>query len=830
MKIEKWTCGEISFTAQDSYNDSFNDVDLTVTFKSESGTVLIRPAFWDGGNVWRVRFAPTELGVWQYTTSCTNKGDKGLHQIIGEVECVPYEGELDIYKHGFVRVSDNSRYFVYDDGTPFFYLGDTHWLMPKEEFDTSNVEGIDSQFKFCVDYRLSQGFTVYQSEPLSAYLVSFANGVNEKVLDGIHKQLDNRFAYIAEKGLLHTNAQLFFASEIQNKCYTPEYIVKLTKMWSARYGAYPVMWTVAQEVDPDFYTHADVAKWAIVGETLYLNDCYKHPLTGHMCNENRCFANNTLWGNKYYHSWFGMQPQGMSNKCFKEFYDYKPTKPIINYETGYEHLWNSEAGALNAGYRAFLNGAFGYGYGAHGVWNGNNAFNSWMDYGGYMRWFEGMMLPAAKKLWYMREFFMHIDWYNITPCFDDDGYYSHRNGLTLAHLGEDALLYDYTTKGMETEIKGLTNSKYDLLVYYPNNGNYCFLGVVSPIDGCVTLPSKETAETVMFILAVNKNKYIDMPLSIRSRSRETLLRYKGEVLQLEANKAVTWSVDDADIATVSQSGVLTANGKNGVVTVIAKSGDEIATRKFVAVRQDKATEPATGDAIKVHFKISGREPDYDIMKEGDSHITVLPEFVPENTWYQNGHVEIIDKDGNPFNALRDTKNYLFVPVFDSQCYITFVSDAGLKSEPRALTLEGFGTPSLTYGASVTCDDYHKDYDERCLPERAVNGDTACFTGWCSEKSCSEDNPAILTVTLKEKSKLNSIKLYTTNQGYTLRSFDIILANGNQERKVAQIRDNELFKLFIEFEAFETEQIKVVCIKGDGNGNARVDQLDAFYNE
>ena len=33
----------------------------------------------------------------------------------------------EIYKHGFIK--EDGKHFSYNDGTPFFYLGDTHWTM-----------------------------------------------------------------------------------------------------------------------------------------------------------------------------------------------------------------------------------------------------------------------------------------------------------------------------------------------------------------------------------------------------------------------------------------------------------------------------------------------------------------------------------------------------------------------------------------------------------------------------------------------------------------------------------------------------------------------------
>ena len=53
----------------------------------------------------------------------------------GELSVKPYAGELEIYKRGFVTVAKGAKHFTYADGTPFFYLGDTHWGLYTEEID-----------------------------------------------------------------------------------------------------------------------------------------------------------------------------------------------------------------------------------------------------------------------------------------------------------------------------------------------------------------------------------------------------------------------------------------------------------------------------------------------------------------------------------------------------------------------------------------------------------------------------------------------------------------------------------------------------------------------
>lgn len=180
----------------------------------------------------------------------------------GKVFCTEYSGDLDIYKHGFVTTEYGKKYFTYADGTPFFYLGDTHWSLGDETVD---------MVKTICEKRTSQGFTVFQSEPIGAAF-DMTNGITEEDMAGLAIN-DEKFRIIADNGLVHANAQFFFPSYMEilianNGGYSDKiiadgmhelsdqakiYLEKLSRYWVARYGAYPVMWTLGQEVDNDFY-------------------------------------------------------------------------------------------------------------------------------------------------------------------------------------------------------------------------------------------------------------------------------------------------------------------------------------------------------------------------------------------------------------------------------------------------------------------------------------------------------------------------------------------------------------------------------------------------
>ncbi|MBO5077196.1 MAG: DUF5060 domain-containing protein, partial [Clostridia bacterium] len=128
--VEVWKRIDIVLKSAKKYKNPYKDVDIDAEFVHEDGTKIHLYGFWYGGDEWRVRFAPTKTGVWTYTVTATDTDNSGLHNVTGTLTAVANTGSTDIDKHGFVKISDNGRYFVHDDGTPFYWLGDTNWQAP----------------------------------------------------------------------------------------------------------------------------------------------------------------------------------------------------------------------------------------------------------------------------------------------------------------------------------------------------------------------------------------------------------------------------------------------------------------------------------------------------------------------------------------------------------------------------------------------------------------------------------------------------------------------------------------------------------------------------
>lgn len=161
-RTECWRQVILPFTSQIGYENPFLDVSIKAIFTGPSGRRITREAYWNGGLDYKVSFAPTETGEWTYVLSAPE--ETGLSGVRGIVLCEPYSGKLPIYQHGFLKVSPDGRYLTHDDGTPFFWLGDTHWEFAyREKWEESNHSNMDSMFKGMIDKRAAQGYTVYQT-------------------------------------------------------------------------------------------------------------------------------------------------------------------------------------------------------------------------------------------------------------------------------------------------------------------------------------------------------------------------------------------------------------------------------------------------------------------------------------------------------------------------------------------------------------------------------------------------------------------------------------------------------------------------------------------
>ena len=160
----QWQPMEFKFQAVNHYVKPWSQVKLSADFSGPGGLKFHVHGFWDGENIWAVRFAPTVPGAWSYRVTC-NVQDAGIQGHRGEFNVHPAIDGNTLYRHGgFLGVAPDHHHLTYTDGTPFFWLGDTWWFCPSSlvPFNHSDHTGIPSMYKALVNKRQSQGFMIAQ--------------------------------------------------------------------------------------------------------------------------------------------------------------------------------------------------------------------------------------------------------------------------------------------------------------------------------------------------------------------------------------------------------------------------------------------------------------------------------------------------------------------------------------------------------------------------------------------------------------------------------------------------------------------------------------------
>jgi len=420
---------ELSFTSAKKYTVSqtpWLSVSFDAVFLHSSGIKMTVPGYWDGGNSFIIRFAPTVIGNWSYTT--VSDTDTALNGQTGLLYVTPHLGGNLLYQNGgFLKVSENGRFLTYTNGEPFFYLSDTWWYALSD----SNMP-VQKVLKPCLDKRKEQGFTVIISG-----MIGQTNGV--EIQTAYHASKDIQLAYwqqldaavkeITSAGMVLMLAPLW--SDAAAWCTEDEWI-ELIDYMNARYSAYPVFFGMAPE-----YNSPGKAQTGLDDMALHLLEHYSDidPYSRALSIQPfpwNLIANKKDWDEGYID--FLMleggheDPFGIPTSFYQDAWDKTiggRHRPLVLAETTWEgitrhgYLHDDYTMRFNQ-YRAFLSGCVGMQYGANGLWyptqnEQDTAFTS--DWGQAQPWYDALALPGAQTGKYLKDFFNALDWWTIEPLF-----------------------------------------------------------------------------------------------------------------------------------------------------------------------------------------------------------------------------------------------------------------------------------------------------------------------------------------------------------------------------------------------------------------------------
>jgi len=567
---EQWKPMEISLTSTVTYSNPFKDVDINAVFTYEDGTTISIPGFWNGENEWKVRFSPTKIGNWTFSITCTDSANVSLTKT-GTLSAVANTGTTDVDKKGFVRLETGKRYFVYDDGTPFYWLGDTHWQMPNyERLTECNYPGCNcgSQFAHLLKNRLEKGFTVYQTYPDSG--MSDGGGNKKRYSwwtkkglikpESFNENFDVMMSQLAEVGMTVAMGLGVHSSTIG--ALTEENLLAYTRYVVARYACYNVVWITGQEItidksgDPEGYE-----TWKKVAALIDQLDGYKHPQGAHMyplLYEDVVDLDAQPW-----HEWWTLQAghggiAGIKDQTFyKSYYDSPTQKLYMETEANYEDIYCGGFTGYTASricaWKANQCGSYGFTYGDEGIWamRWDTSASGWTTYNSEP-WYAGMDKPGSYEMTYLKKFYQYVGFYNLTPRFNDPAYgtFTDKERSVISTDGNSTyVVYFYSATNLTGKLSGLdTTQNYSARWYNPRTGKFLVIAhqFKAEADGTYTIPTKPTSSD-WTLLVTNKDlgAYETELAPVDYAAADAAVQPDGALLEVKSYQNIINSEDHA---------------------------------------------------------------------------------------------------------------------------------------------------------------------------------------------------------------------------------------------------------------------------------------------
>ena len=291
--VPKFGLFEQSFQHAGDYENAYVEASATVEFTLPDGNTQHRmPLFWDGGKTWRFRVSPNVTGPWSYRL---RSRDTGLDGHRGRFTVT------DSPRQGSIRTMDgHPRHFQRQDGSPFWFLGDTAWAL----YTDSQVERHDREtaVKY-VDARAEQGFNVLHSMLLSEAGWGNRGGppfhdmTSQQINPGYWQEVDWRVAHVNRRGMVAGLAVAWGDKRkvepyAWRKFPSLESRKRYARYIAARYSAFDVYFIVSGEWHAEIKTRQDVTEESVrrqfvaIGDALAEADPHQrmvaiHPMTRH---------------------------------------------------------------------------------------------------------------------------------------------------------------------------------------------------------------------------------------------------------------------------------------------------------------------------------------------------------------------------------------------------------------------------------------------------------------------------------------------------------------------------------------------------------------------
>jgi Protein of unknown function (DUF4038)/Domain of unknown function (DUF5060)/Putative collagen-binding domain of a collagenase len=536
--VARFAVFETQFTSATRYDNPDTDVTVTVSFVAPSGRALLAHAFPDGDGLWRVRFAPDEIGAWTYSVSASDASNRGFSEASGNFKVTRATSA------GFIRPDARSPYwFSFSDGSAYFGIGDTAYGLSNAVSDTQLEQYLDLRKKQGFNFvRLFAAGAPHGGHPSLAVQESWAWGGTPSAPD--YDRINPLYFHRLERLLrelatrdMHAEIELFnyYSAPFDDpQLWTPAREAVWLRTVVSRLAAYRsvFLWTLANEYElhPDGkyrYDGATDDDWVRrVATQVHAFDPHQHPTTVHSFSFDARgglggrfgsgpeldVLSQQIWGEA---TWNGNYLDGQAAGIERSIWaDRSFGKPVINTENGYEwlagyHDFDQQTvgtdKARRAAWRTFVSGGAAYAAGFAGTWPGSDAY-TWKGVGPLHFRLEDMGLGA--QIGHLRDFIARIDLLKMSPAQQ----LVNEPNLCLANSGETYVVYAPQGGPVELDLSS-THETFVPTWFDPRTGE---LHRRTPLKGGsrTTLKSPDAQDWVLMVREVrnpNQRSVISPP-------------------------------------------------------------------------------------------------------------------------------------------------------------------------------------------------------------------------------------------------------------------------------------------------------------------------------
>lgn len=407
------------------------------------------------------------------------------------------------WSNGRLEVSPNGRYLRFENGKPFFWLGDTGWLLAQR----LNRDEVDYYLSRCK----KAGFNIVQIQVMNsvpAYNIygmpALVDGFDFSKLDengyNYWKHIDYIVRTAEQKGI-YIGMVCAWGSIVKNGSMDVDEAKLYGRFLAERYRKCPnIVWIMGGDIRGDINPEV----WNALAGIIKSID-KEHLMTFHPFGRtmSATWFHEADWldfnmfqsGHRRYGQRKGDGDYTIAENTEEDNWRYvqdclakMPGKPVLDGEPVYEDIpqglhdvtevrW--KAGDVRRyAYWSLFAGSFGHTYGHNSIMQFYRyGYNP--GYGAVKPWFEAMDDPGYNQMKYLKELILKFPFFERVP---DQSIIAAKNGgrydRLVATRGRNYLLvYNYSACPMKINLTRITGNKKKLWWFDPRHGRFTFIGL-----------------------------------------------------------------------------------------------------------------------------------------------------------------------------------------------------------------------------------------------------------------------------------------------------------------------------------------------------------------